>query len=184
MIPSSEPSSGAKTLLVYFSRSGENYWEGGRRELEVGNTKRPAQLIAARISCDVYEITAADPYSRAYDPTFQRNVRERNANARPAIRGELPGLSGYSTVLLGSPVWNVRAPMIMSTFIERVGLAGKRVLPFVTYAVSGMAGVDQSYRDALRASDVRNGLAVRGEDVDAPRAAGDVEAWLRANALM
>ncbi|MGC0252755.1 hypothetical protein [Pseudactinotalea sp. Z1748] len=40
MTPSAAPSSGASTLLVYFSRAGENYWEGGRRDLEVGNTKR------------------------------------------------------------------------------------------------------------------------------------------------
>ena len=85
-------------------------------------------------------------------------------------------------VIIGSPVWNVRAPMIMSTFVESVDLAGKRVLPFVTYAVSGMSGVDQDYRDALPSSEVATGLAVRGEDVDGARA--DVEAWLRGSGLL
>lgn len=182
MTPSPRPSTGSTTLLVCFSRPGENYWEGGRRDLEVGNTKVVAQMIAERIDCDVFEIFAADPYPEAYDLTVARNVREENADARPKIDGDLPDLSGYDTVLLGSPVWNVRAPMIMSTFIEDVDLAGKRILPFVTYAVSGMAGIDQDYRDALPGSDVADGLAVRGEDVDS--AAADVEDWLRANALM
>lgn len=188
MTSSTQPSSGQKALLVYFSRPDENYWEGGRRDLDVGNTQRLARLIADRIDCDEYEILAADPYPEAYDPTVQRNVREQNDDARPAIGGDpldlpdLPDLPAYSTVLIGSPVWNVRAPMIMSTFIEGVDLAGKRILPFVTHAVSGMAGIDQDYRDALPGSDVADGLAVRAEDVQ--DAAADVEDWLRANLLM
>ena len=177
MTPSTQPSEGTSTLLVYFSRPGENYWEGGRRDLEIGNTKRLAATIAELIDCDEYEILAADPYPDAYDPTVERNQREQNEDVRPAIAGELPDISSYSMVIIGSPVWNVRAPMIMSTFVESVDLAGKRVLPFVTYAVSGMSGVDQDYRDALPSSEVATGLAVRGEDVDGARA--DVEAWLR-----
>lgn len=182
MTPSTQPSEGTSTLLVYFSRPGENYWEGGRRDLEIGNTKRLAATIAELIDCDEYEILAADPYPDAYDPTVERNQREQNEDVRPAIAGELPDISSYSMVIIGSPVWNVRAPMIMSTFVESVDLAGKRVLPFVTYAVSGMSGVDQDYRDALPSSEVATGLAVRGEDVDGARA--DVEAWLRGSGLL
>ena len=182
MTPSLQ-SSQQKTLLVYFSRAGENYWEGGRRKLAVGNTKRLAQLIAERIACAVYEITAANPYPEAYDPTVQRNAQEQNAGTRPTIAGQLPNLSAYDTVLLGSPVWNVRAPMIMSTFIESVDLAGKRVLPFVTYAVSGMADIEDTYRNALPTSEVREGLAVRGEDVDAAGTPASIETWLRNNTL-
>lgn len=182
MTPNPKPSNDQKALLVYFSRPGENYWEGGRRDLDVGNTKRLARMIADRIACDQYEILAAVPYPEAYDHTVQRNVQEQDDDARPAIAGELPDLSGYSAVLIGSPVWNVRAPMIMSTFVEAVDLKGKTVLPFVTYAVSGMADVDQDYRDALPDSDVADGLAIRGEDVD--RAGADVEVWLRTNHLL
>lgn len=181
MTPSTTPSTAASILLVYFSRPGENYWKGGRRDLEIGNTKRLAQMIAERIDCDDFEILAADPYPEAYDPTVERNQQEQNTDARPGIAEEIPDLSGYDTVLLGSPVWNVRAPMIISTFVEGVDLAGKRILPFVTYAVSGLSGLDQDYREALPDSYVADGIAVRGEDVD--DAAGDVEAWLDANEL-
>ena len=182
MTPSPQPTTSAKTLLVYFSRPGENYWEGGRRDLDVGNTKRLAQMVAELIDCDEFEILAADPYPEAYEPTVDRNEREQDQDARPAIAGDLPDVSGYDTVVLGGPVWNMRAPMIMDTFLEGVDLAGKQILPFVTYAVSGMSGVDQDHRAALPGSDVADGLAVRGEDVDSARA--DIETWLRANGLM
>lgn len=180
--PSGTAIGAGRTLLVYFSRAGENYYYGDRRTLEVGNTAVLAGLIADRIDCDVYEIEAADPYPEAYDPTVERNRDEADADARPAIANPLPDVSGYDTVLIGSPVWGSRAPMILSTFIEGVDLSGKTVLPFVTYAVSGMSGVDEDYRDALPDSDVRDGLAVQGEAVT--NATADLEDWLRTNALL
>jgi flavodoxin len=171
---SSRPDS--KVLLVYFSRAGENYYDGGRRMLEVGNTEVLATMITARVVCDVYRIEAADPYPVAYTPTVERNTDEQRTDARPRIAEALPGLSGYDVILLGSPVWGVRAPMIMSTFVEGVDLAGKTILPFVTHAVSGMAGIDEAYRRALPQAQVRPGLAVRGQRV--ADAGPDLDAWM------
>ena len=109
---------GSNVLLVYFSRAGENYSYGDRIDLEVGNTKVLAGMISDLIGCDVYEIEAADPYSDSYDDTVARNVQEQDADARPAIANPLPSIDDYGIVLLGSPIWNVRPPMIMSTFAE------------------------------------------------------------------
>jgi len=173
---------GRRVLLVYFSRAGENYYLGGRRNLQVGNTEVLAGMISDRIGCDSYAIEAADPYPDAYDPTVARNVDEQRDDARPVIANPLPDLTGYGVVLLGSPVWNVRAPMIMSTFIEGVDLTAKTVLPFVTYAVSGLSGIDVDYRRALPDSNVRDGLAVRGETVT--EAVSDLDAWLNTNGLV
>lgn len=182
MTPQPSASSAPRALLVFFSRAGENYWEGGRRVLETGNTAVVAQFIADSIECDSYEIRAADPYPEAYGPTVERNLRENLDDARPAIDGDLPDVSGYDAVLIGSPVWNSRAPMIMSTFVESVDLTGKTVLPFVTNAMSGMSGIDDDYREALPGATVVDGLAVRGEEATESRA--DVEAWLRENSLL
>lgn len=172
---------GARTLLVYFSRAGENYHYGGRRNLTVGNTEVLANLIAERIDCDTYRTEAADPYPDAYEPTVERNVEEQRANARPAIDNPLPDVDSYDMVLLGSPVWNVRSPMIMSTFTDGVDLAGKTVLPFVTYAVSGIGNVEDDYREALPGADVRTGIAVLGETVT--EAGPEVDEWLATSRL-
>jgi hypothetical protein len=53
-----------RILLASFSRPGENYWNGGRRNLQVGNTEVLAREISARLDCDVHRIEAADPYAR------------------------------------------------------------------------------------------------------------------------
>jgi len=42
-------------------------------------------------------------------------VPEQDDDARPRIAAPLPALDGYDVVLIGSPIWNVRPPMIMNT---------------------------------------------------------------------
>jgi len=176
-----EPSTAAapegRVLLAYFSRAGENYYRGGRIDLDVGNTQVVADIIAAAIDVDVYRIEAADPYPQSYDLTVQRNVREEQDDARPGIADPLPDVAGRHTILLGCPVWNVQAPMIMRTFVEGLDLTGKTLHPFVTYAVSGMGRVRSDYVDLLPDTTVTQGLAVQGED--AGQSGGDVTAWLR-----
>ena len=145
------PAAGGSVLLAYFSRPGENYWNGGRRNLRVGNTEVLARMIADRVGCDVHRIEAADPYSEDYDETVERNVREQNADARPGIANSLDSIDRYDTVLLASPIWNVRAPMIMSAFAERHDFSGKTVLPVTTYAMSGLGTTAEDYANACRA---------------------------------
>lgn len=180
--PPQRRSGGGNVLLAYFSRAGENHWEGGRRNLDIGNTKVVAQHIADQIGCDVYEITAADLYPFAYSPTVERNQREQDRDDRPALAAAPSNLSRYTTVLLGSPVWNTRAPMIMRTLLDSTeALAGKTIHPFITYAV-GEGLVFDDYRQFCPDATVSPGLAIRGEE--ARTALPAVEAWLRKHGLL
>lgn len=163
-------------LVAYFSRPGENYHYGGRRDLRVGNTEVVARLISERLRCDLHRIEAADPYSRSYDETVARNVREQDADARPAIANPLGSLEDYDLVLLGSPIWNVRPPMIMHTFAESHDFTGKTVHPFTTHAMSGLGTTEREYAIACRGATLGEGLAVQGEEVGTAERA--VTAWL------
>ncbi len=170
-----------KVLLAYFSRAGWNYHNGGRKYLQTGNTEVLAGIISNLISCDVHRIEAAEPYSDDYDDTVARNVREQNAEARPTIANSLTSIDPYSTVLLASGIWNVRAPMIMSTFAESYDFAGKTVHPVTTYAMSGLGTTERDYAVSCRGARIAAGLAIRGEEVNDARTA--VETWLRQNGL-
>jgi flavodoxin len=173
---------GGRILLAYFSRPGENYWTGGRRNLKVGNTQVLVRAISARLDCDVHRIEAVDPYPADYDETVERNVREQDTDARPAIANPLGSIDGYDTVLLASPIWNVRAPMIMSTFAERYDFAGKTVHLVTTYAMSGLGTTPEDYGRDCPGARIATGLAVRGEQ--ARSASADVDAWLRRAGLL
>lgn len=93
-----------RVLLAYFSRTGENYFYGGRRHLKIGNTEVLASMIAEMINCDIHRIEATDPYPNGYDATVQRNVAEQDSDARPAIMDPLASIDDYEHVLLGSPI--------------------------------------------------------------------------------
>ncbi|MFI0815957.1 flavodoxin [Streptomyces sp. NPDC021098] len=166
-----------RVLLACFSRPGENYYYGGRTDLKVGNTEVLAEKITGRIACDTYRIQAAVPYPRDYGATVKRNVREQDTDARPAIEGRRPSLDGYDTILLASPIWNVRAPMIMTTFTEALDFRGKTVHPVTTYAMSGLGTTERDYAASCPGATLAEGLAVRGEEVK--DADTEVEAWLR-----
>jgi flavodoxin len=175
--PAQPTSTGSKFLLAYFSRAGENYYYGGRTHLEVGNTEVLAGMISGLIGCDVHRIEPVNPYPDDYMETVARNVREQDADARPAIAKALASIVPYDTVLLGSPIWNVRARMIMSTFVEGFDFSGKTVFPFTTYAMSGLGTTVRDYAASCPGATIGEGLAVRGEEVRNAGAA--VEAWLR-----
>lgn len=85
------------------------------------------------------------------------------------------------TVLLVSPIWNVRAPMIVITFIEQLDFRGKTVVPFTTHAMSGRGTTARDYARSCRGATIAEGLAARGEEV--ADADTDVETWLRDRGL-
>jgi flavodoxin len=181
LTPQPEPSqptlTNRKVLLAYFSRAGENYYYGERTHLDVGNTEVLAGTISKFIKCDVHRIEAIDPYPDIYSETVERNVREQGADARPAIANPLDSIESYDIVLLGSPIWNVRAPMIMTTFVEGFDFTGKTIIPFTTHAGSGLGATVRDYAVSCPGATIGEGLAVRGEEVRDAGAA--VEAWLR-----
>ncbi|MEW9873592.1 flavodoxin [Arthrobacter sp. HS15c] len=178
-----EPSGNVgRVLLAYFSRAGENYHYGGRTVLDVGNTEVLAGMISGLVGCDVHRIEASETYPDAYDAAVARNVREQESDARPAIANPLPSIEQYSTVLLASGIWNVRAPMIMATFAETYDFSGKTIHAVTTHAMSGLGTTERDYARFCPAAVIGEGLAVRGEEV---RDAGpDVESWLRRTGLL
>lgn len=171
-----------KVLLVFFSRAGENYFNGGRKVLKVGNTEVVADFIRDALGCDVFTIRAVEPYSDRYDPTVERNVREQTNDARPGIIALPVSIGAYDTVVIGSPIWNVRVPRIMLTFVEHFDFSGKTVHPFTTYAMSGLGHAVEEYKVACRGATTGAALAVKGEDAESSRP--DVEAWLRQIGLL
>ncbi|MFI6417024.1 flavodoxin [Streptomyces sp. NPDC050842] len=104
-------------------------------------------------------------------------MREQDADARPAIKGALPDAAGYTTVLLGSPIWNVRASMIMATPTEQLDFSGKTVVPFTTHAMSGLGTTARDYAATCRGATFAEGPAVQGEKVE--QVDRDISDWLQ-----
>ena len=172
------PSSEAKILVVYFSRTGEQYSVG---VIDKGNTAIVAEMIAEKTGADLYEILPeTDYYPYTYSALTDVAKKEQNENARPAIKGELPDVSGYDTIFIGSPVWWGDWPMICYTFFESVDLSGKKLVPFSTHEGSGLSGFDKKLASAVPGAEVLTGAAFRGGDCqnNKTKVESSVNEWL------
>ena len=168
----------ARVLVVYFSRTGENYSVG---VIEEGNTAKMAKIIADQTGADLFEIVPEVPYPDDYDSVLPIATREKNEDARPAYLGDIDNWDQYDTVFIGYPIWWAGIPCIVYTFLESHDVTGKTVIPFNTHEGSGQAGTQQDLENRLPGIAVLHGLAVRGSKAqfDAEGTSADVAAWLK-----
>ena len=151
----------SKTLVVYFSRTGENYNVGN---VEVGNTAMVASYIKEYLKADSFEIVPIDKYPDNYDKCTELAKKEQGDNARPKIEGKIDNFDSYDTVFVGYPIWWGDLPMIMYTFMEEYDFDGKKVIPFNTHEGSGDSGTYKTIKEKLPNADVNTkGLALEGK---------------------
>ena len=150
-------------LVVYFSAT--------------GTTRGVAEKIAAITGGDLYEITAAVPYSADdlnYNDRNSRSTKEQNdKSARPEIGSADISLEGYTTVYLGFPIWWGEEPRILDSFVEKYSFEGITVIPFCTSASSGIG----------RSGPNMEALAGSGNWLDGKRFGGnvseaDLQSWI------
>jgi flavodoxin len=147
-----------KNLVAFFSRADENYAVG---YIEKGNTHIVAEMIAAETGADLFHIETEKPYPADYNQCIEVAKREKNANARPAVRGDVR-VEDYDVIYLGYPNWWGEMPMAVYTFIEKHDWHGKTVVPFCTHEGSGLSGTERRVQSACEGAKVLKGLAVRG----------------------
>lgn len=167
-----------KKLVVYFSRTGENYNVG---VIQKGNTRIIAEMIAEAVQADRFEIEPAVAYPQNYNACIAQAKAELQAQARPAIKGDI-AVEDYDIIFIGYPNWWGQAPMSVYTFLEKHNWTGKTVIPFITHEGSGMGGTDRAIAGACKGASVAvgKGLAVQGTvaQTDAATAQQRVKSWL------
>ena len=166
-----------KSLVVYYSRTGENYAVGNIAE---GNTAIVAKMIAERTGADLFEIRTVKEYAADYMECTEEAKRELREDARPEIVGDVEDFGQYGTVYVGYPIWWGVPPMAVFTFIEKHDWAGKTVRPFATHEGSGLGGSVRAIRKAMPGAVVEDGLAIQGQTAqnDRKAAARTVDRWL------
>lgn len=170
-------SASAKSLVVYFSHTGENYAVGNITE---GNTAIVAKMIAAKTGSDTFEIIPEKDYPASYKSCTDVAKTEQKQNARPAYKGDVD-TSGYDTIYLGYPIWWGDMPMVVYTFLEKHDLGGKTILPFCTHEGSGVSGTDGKIKRLCKNASVKSALAVRGGTAHNERTKAEkaVDDWLK-----
>lgn len=169
---------GKKVLVVYFSRTGEQYSVGNITE---GNTAIIAKMIAEQTKADLFEVKLKnDTYPTAYKELTEVALSEKKANARPEIADDVENFADYDVVFIGSPNWWSDMPMVLYTFIEAHNWTGKTVIPFVTHEGSGLSSIESKIKTATGA-EMFEGLAIYGHVAQNNRAQAkqNVSNWLK-----
>lgn len=167
-----------KILVVYFSRTGEEYGIGN---ITKGNTAIVAEMIADKVGGDLFEIKPATPYPDEYTACTELAKQELESNVRPAFVGNVDNFAQYDTIFIGYPIWYSALPRVMMTFLESNDFSGKKIIPFCTHGGSGLAGTEREIKNACPNAEVLQGLAIIGKTAQNDSAATqkEVDAWLK-----
>lgn len=147
-----------KILVVYFSRTGEEY---GLGNITKGNTEIVAEFIAQKTGGDLFELKPVTPYPDGYEECKKVASREKATKARPPFVGSVD-VSAYEIIFLGYPVWYGDAPQIVYTFLEGNDFGGKKIVPFCTHGGSGLSSTDQNISLVCPTAKILQGFEVRG----------------------
>lgn len=147
-----------KTLVVFFSKAGENYAVGN---IKKGNTRIIAEMIAEETDGTLFQIEPVKDYPKDYTKCTEVAQQELDSNARPAVKGDID-VENFDVVYIGYPIWWNDMPMPVYTFKEKHSWQGKTVIPFSTHEGSGLGSTESSLKKACEGATVLKGLAVRG----------------------
>ena len=154
-----------KSLVVYYSRKGENHMPGGIQVLEKGHTHFAAEFIAKAVDADLFEIDTVKPYAANYRECCMEAVSEIKAGARPEIKGFVDSIADYDNIFVCFPCWCGTAPMCVFTFLDHYDWTGKKVLPLCTNEGSGLANAPRDIAKACAGAVIGEGLSVKGHQV-------------------
>lgn len=139
----------AKTLVVYYSRT--------------GNTRVVAGQLSRALGSDLFELQTVDPYPEDYEATVKQAQRERDAGYKPPLKPGVPALSLYSAVLLGFPIWGMSAPPVIKSFLSGHDLSGKSLMPFVTHGGYGLGSSMADIAEHAPQAELLEGFSMKAD---------------------
>ena len=123
-------STGGKTLIVYYSAS--------------GNTEEVANYSASATGGDLFEIVPTEIYTNADldwtddDSRVSREHDNEDERDVPLVSDTVDNWDEYDTVFIGYPIWWGIAAWPVDGFIKANDFTGKTVIPFCTSSSSGL----------------------------------------------
>jgi formylglycine-generating enzyme required for sulfatase activity/flavodoxin len=154
------PSYGKKTLILYYSWS--------------GNTERLAKEIQKAVGGDLAELEMQSPYSRNYNTCLTQSRRDQQQNVRLAIKPV--NLDGYDRIFLGYPTWWATMPMQMWNFLEQSSraLADKTIIPFASHGEGRLGQTISAIAKCVPQTTVKEAFSIMYSSLSAR----EMRAWI------
>ena len=155
-----------KTLVVYFSRTGENSVNGELEIITKGFTETLAEKISAKTSGELFKLEPENPYPTNYEECVKRSRIEDQYNEKVPYLHPLSSLDEYDVIYLGFPCWWRTYPRVVASFIKDHNWVGKIVYPFATNEEGALGMAEMELKGALRGAIIKKGFACKGSQVN------------------
>lgn len=169
----------SKNLILYYSRSGENYVNGNILNLDKGNTEICTEFIQKAVGGDLFEVRTAKPYSADYVECTRLAKTEIQTQARPKLEKYLEDISEYGNIFVCGPCWWGTFPMAVFSQLEKLDFKGKKVMALMTHEGSGLGNCERDLRRLCIGAEFGTSMAVHGSD--ALNSEQAVSAWAKKN---
>ncbi len=170
-----------KTLVAFFSHAGENYFDGGYKNLKVGNAKVIADKVQKFTGADEFEIETIKKYPIGYKACCDEAMREKKSNELPELKIDLP-TDEYDHIILVYPCWWGTMPQAVFSFLSLHNFSNKTISPICTHEGSGMGSSESDLKRVCSKSTITRGLAIQGSLAQTSDAA--IKSWLKQNGLL
>lgn len=167
----------AKNLIIYYSRKGENYWNGSLKNLTKGNTEIVAEFIQKAVGGDLFEVDTVKTYAADYYSCIEEAKEELRQQARPELKKYLSSIAEYDNIFICGPCWWGTFPMAIFTQLEKLNFSGKKVMAVMTHEGSGLGSCESDLKKHCTGATFGKGLAIHGADVSESESA--VASWAK-----
>ena len=154
----------ARNLILYYSRTGENYWNGSIKNITKGNTEIVAEFIQKAVGGDLFVVDTVKTYAADYYACIEEAKEELREQARPELKKYLESIAEYDNVFVCGPCWWGTFPMAIFTQLEKLDFAGKKVMAVMTHEGSGLGTCESDLKKICAGAVFGEGLAVHGAD--------------------
>ena len=149
-------------LIVYYSYS--------------GITRRLAEDIALITDGDLRELKPERPYSFSYNTAVKEAREEIEKGYCPTLIQGVEDIENVEVIFIGSPNWlKTFAPPVLS-FLRKVDLSGKTIIPFCTHGGGGFGRMIEDYKKECKNSIIKDGIALKGD-----YSFDELQTWLKNN---
>ena len=167
----------ANNLILYYSRKGENYWNGKIKNIAKGNTEIVAEFVQEAVGGDLFEVDTVKPYAEDYYECIEEAKRELYANERLELKEYLDSIDEYDNIFVCGPCWWGTFPMAIFTQLEKLDFSGKKVMAVMTHEGSGLGDCESDLKKLCTGATFGRGLAVHG--ADASKSERTVASWAK-----
>lgn len=151
-------------LILYYSRKGENYFNGCIKSIDKGNTEIVAEFIQKAVGGNLFEVDTVRPYDKDYYVCIEEAKAELNSNARPELKEYINSIDAYDNIFVCGPCWWGTFPCAIFTQLEKLDFTGKKVIAVMTHEGSGLGSCEKDLKKICKGAAFGKGLAIHGAE--------------------